>query len=61
MLYLRIQVLTIWTLPQGLGVANKTVLPDLSQKVKLLLLPSTLNPDWRICLVERRHIHILET
>ena len=44
-LYFRIQVLTIWILLQRLGVADRTALPDLSQKVELLLLPSTLSPD----------------
>ena len=43
-----------------MGVANRTSSPDLSQKVELLLSSSTLNPDWRICLVERRCIYILE-
>jgi len=47
-------------LPQRLGVADRIVLTDLSQKVESLLLPSTLNPDWRICLVERRCICIPE-
>ena len=46
---------------QGLEVANKTVLPDLSWKVEPLLSPFTLNPDWRICLIERRYICILRT
>jgi len=32
-------------LPQILGVADRTALLDLSQKVELLLSPSTLNPD----------------
>jgi len=58
-LYLRMQVLIIWVLPQKLGVANRTASLDLLQKVKLLLLLSTLNPDWRICLVERRYIYML--
>ena len=39
------QVLIIWILPQKLGVANRTASLDLLQKVKLLLLLSTLNPD----------------
>ena len=39
-----------------LGVANRIASPDLSQKVKLLLSSSTLNPDWKTCPVERRHI-----
>ena len=30
----------------------------LIMKSKTTLLPSTLNSDWRICLVERRHICI---
>ena len=42
--------------PQRLEVANRTASQDLSQKVEPLLSPSTLNPDWRICPVERRHI-----
>ena len=57
-LYLRMQVLTIWILFQRLGVANKTILLELSQKVELFLLSSTLNSDWRIYLVERRYIYI---
>ena len=60
-LWLRICVLTIWILPQRLGVANITTSLHLLQKVELLLLPSTLNSDWRICPVERRYIYILET
>jgi len=44
-LYLRIQALTIWILFQRLGVANRTILPELSQKVELFLLSSTLNSD----------------
>jgi len=48
-------------LPQRLEVANRIVSPNLSQKVELLLLPFTLNPDWRIYSVERRYICILET
>jgi len=60
-LYLRIQVLIIWTLLQRLTVADRTASPDLLQKVKLLLSPFTLSPDWRICLVERRYICMLET
>ena len=44
-LYLRMQVLTIWILFQRLGVANKTILLELSQKVELFLLSSTLNSD----------------
>jgi len=24
-------------------------------------LPSTLNPEWKICLIERRHIYMPET
>jgi len=57
-LCLRMWVLTIWILPQILGVADRTLL---LQKVELLLLPFTLNPDWRICLVERKYICMLET
>ena len=34
-------------------------LPDLSQKVELLLLSSIFSPDWRICPVEERCIYIL--
>ena len=34
-------------LSQRLEVADRIVLSNLSQKVKLLLLPSTLNPDWK--------------
>ena len=56
----KIQVLIIWILPQRLGVANKITSPDLLQKVKLLLLTSTLDSDQRICLVERRHIYMPE-
>ena len=41
----KIQVLIIWILPQRLGVANEITLPDILQKVKLLLLTSTLNLD----------------
>jgi len=41
----KIQVLIIWILPQRLGVANKITSPDILQKVKLLLLTSTLNLD----------------
>jgi len=48
-------------LSQKLEVANKTVSLDLSQKVELLLLSSTLNLDWRIYLVERRYICISRT
>ena len=53
-------VLTIWILPQKLEVANRVVLPDLLWKVKLILLPFTLNLDWRIYLIERRYILMLE-
>ena len=44
-LCLKMWVLTIWILLQRLDIANKIALPDLSQKVKMLLLPSTLNLD----------------
>jgi len=44
-----------------LEVANRTVLPDLSQKVRPLFLSSALNPNCKICPVERRYIYILET
>ena len=57
--YLRMWVLTIWILSQRLGIADRTASLDLSQKVELLLLPSTLNLDWRICLVKKNHICIL--
>jgi len=30
-------------------------------KVELLLSPSTLNPDYKICLVKRRHVCMLVT
>ena len=60
-LYLRMWVLTIWILFQRLEVAKKIPLPDLSQKLEPLLLPSTFNIDWRICLIERRHICMLKT
>ena len=59
-LCLRMRVLTIWILFQRLGVTDKTALLDLSWKIKLLLLSSTLNPDWRIYLVKRRYIYMLE-
>jgi len=48
-------------LSQRLGVVNRIASSDLSWKVELLLLPSTLNPDWRIFSVERRYIYILGT
>jgi len=54
-------VLTIWILSQRLGVANRIASWDLEQKIKLLLLSSTLSQDWRIYLVKRRCIYMLET
>ena len=42
---LRIWVLTIWILSQWLGVVDRIASIDLSQKIELLLLPSTLNLD----------------
>ena len=44
-LYLKMQILTIWILFERLGVANRTILPELSQKGELFLLSSTLNSD----------------
>jgi len=44
-LYLRIWVLTVWVLFQRLEVANKIALPNLLQKVEVLLLLSTLNSN----------------
>ena len=48
-------------LSQRLGVANWIESPDLLQKVEPFLLPSTLNPNWGIFLVERRCIYMPET
>ena len=44
---------------QRLRVADRIASPNLSQKVELLLLPFTLNLNWRICLVEKRCICML--
>jgi len=35
---------------------NQTILLDLLQKIKLFLLFSTFNSDWRIYLVEKKYI-----
>jgi len=45
-------------LPQRLGVADRTASQNLSQKVEPLLSLSTLNPNSRICPVERKCICI---
>jgi len=43
-------------LSQWLGRAERTASPDESRKVELSTVPSTLNPDWRSCPVERRRM-----
>jgi len=56
-----IYVLTTWMLPHRLGRAERTALPDESQKVKLSIVPSILNPDWSNCPVEKRRMVMPET
>ena len=51
-------VLIIWILFQRLEVAKRILSLDLSQKLEPLLLPSILNLDWKICLIERRYIYM---
>jgi len=57
-LCLRMWVLIIWILFQRLEVAKRILSLDLSQKLEPLLLPSILNLDWKICLIERRYIYM---